>query len=173
MRTFIAIDTPEEISNHLKELQKEITEKATFPDKFHLTLKFLGEIKEKEVEAIKEILSKIKFKPFKLKLNKIGVFPNEKRINVVWISFKDNRDLINLQNDVHKATIDHKQDHPFSPHLTLARIKSVKDKKWFLDSLKHIKIKELEFTVDRFKLIKSELTPEGPVYTILSEVKGK
>jgi 2'-5' RNA ligase len=169
MRSFIAVEIPEEISDYLKELQKEIDEKATFPKHFHLTLKFLGEVKEKEAEQIKEDLKNIKFKPFELSLNKLGFFPDDKKIRVVWIGFKDNRDLIDLQNQVHKQTIDYKQDHPFSPHLTLARIKFVKDREEFLKKLRSLEIKEMKFNVDRFKLIKSELTPEGPVYEILEE----
>lgn len=169
MRTFIAIDVPEEISKYLKQLQKEINERASLPKTFHLTLKFLGEVRHIEAEKIKEELSKIKFKPFKLKLNKIGFFPDERNIRVVWVGFKDNRDLIDLQNQVNKATQDYKEDHPFSPHLTLARIKFVRDRKAFLESLKKIQVKDLEFTVNKFKLIKSELTPEYPIYTTLAE----
>ncbi len=169
MRLFIAIEVPDEVSNYLKQIQKEINEKSTKPKTFHITLKFLGEITEKEYKNIKENLSKIKFKPFKLKLNKIGFFPDERKIKVIWVGFKDNRELIKLQNQVENATKEYKQDHPFSPHLTLARIKFVKDKRAFIESLRKIQIDDLEFEVHNFKLVKSDLKPEGPVYTVLDE----
>lgn len=169
MRLFIAIEVPEEISDYFKELQKNIAERASLPKQFHLTLKFLGEITEKEVEVIKQNLVNIKFKKFKLTLNKIGFFPDEKKPRIVWIGFKDNRDLIDLQNQVNKATSSYKQDHEFSPHLTLARMKFIADKQGFLKKMKDIKIKELEFSVDSFKLIKSELTPKGPIYETIEK----
>ena len=61
------------------------------------------------------------------------------------------------------------RDTRFHPHLTLARIKFVKDKQDFMDKLNKIPVKELEFSVKSFKLIKSTLTPEGPVYEDVAE----
>jgi len=54
-------------------------------------------------------------------------------------------------------------------HLTIARVKKVKDKKLFLDELKKIKVQNLKFNVDKFYLISSNLRPEGPKYSILGE----
>ena len=57
----------------------------------------------------------------------------------------------------------------FMSHLTIARVKSVKDKKKFLDNLNNIEIPKISFVVDKFKLKKSILTPECPVYETLEE----
>lgn len=165
MRLFIAIDLDQE--DYFKQIQGQIPEaRATYPKMFHLTLKFLGEIDKKE-EIIKA-LDKIKFKPFRLKTTKIGIFPSEDYIKVVWLGLEENNDLIRLQEDIEKAleSFNFKKDHNFHPHITLARIKFIKQdqKKEFIDDLKQIKFAEKEFEVNEFKLIKSELTKQGPVY---------
>ena len=165
MRLFIAIDLDQE--DYFKQMPEQIPEvKATYPKIFHLTLKFLGETDKKQ--EIIQALEKIKFKPFKLKTTKIGVFPSENYIRVVWLGLGDNQDLKQLQEDIEKTLgpFKFKKDFDFHPHITLARIKFIKqeEKQDFINKLKQIKIPEKEFEVKEFKLIKSELTREGPVY---------
>jgi len=57
----------------------------------------------------------------------------------------------------------------FMSHLTIARVKNIQDKKEFLKSIGEIKIEKIRFRVDRFYLMKSELTSEGPGYSVLEE----
>ena len=166
MRLFIAIDLDQE--DYFKKIQEQIpVAKAAYPKSFHLTLKFLGETDKKE-EIIQK-LEKIKFKPFKLETTHIGVFPSENYIKVVWIGLEENKVLMKLQEDVEKALAEFnfKKDFDFHPHITLARIKFIKqeEKHDFVEKLKQIKFEKKEFEVKEFKLIKSELTREGPVYT--------
>jgi len=163
MRLFVAIDLDQE--DYFKEIQKKLPEaKASFPKTFHLTLKFLGETDKKE-EIIGK-LKEIKFKYFKLKTTHIGVFPSENYIRVVWLGLNNNNDLKKLQQDIESAleSFNFKRDFDFHPHITLARIKFLKDKENFVKKLKEIKFDEKEFQVKEFKLIKSELTREGPFY---------
>ena len=61
-----------------------------------------------------------------------------------------------------------KKDTRFHPHVTLARVKFVKDKQDFIKSLKEIKIEKKSFEITEFKLIKSTLTGEGPIYEDLA-----
>jgi len=165
MRLFVAIDLDQE--SYFQQIQEKIPEtKATYPKIFHLTLKFLGETDKQQ--EIAQALEKIKFKTFKLKTTKIGIFPSENYIRVVWLGLEDNNELKKLQQDVEKLLepFKFKKDHVFHPHITLARIKFIKpaQKKDFIEKLKQIKIEEKEFQVKEFKLIKSELTREGPIY---------
>ncbi|MBW2977473.1 RNA 2',3'-cyclic phosphodiesterase [Candidatus Woesearchaeota archaeon] len=165
MRLFVAIDLDQE--DYFKKIQEQIPEtKATYPKTYHLTLKFLGEI-DKQQEITKAI-ENIKFKPFKLKTTHIGVFPSENYIKVVWLGLEDNNDLKKLQQDIEKSleSFNFKKDFDFHPHITLARIKFIKqeEKQNFIEKLKQIKFEQKEFEVKEFKLIKSELTSEGPVY---------
>ena len=174
MRAFIAIEMPKEIKEILLDAQKQInTEEAKIrPAKaFHLTLKFLGEVEEKKTEEIKSALKEIKFKKFNTVLTEIGVFPNENYIRVVWVGLDDSESKItNLQKEIDSKMeiLGFKKDIRFHPHVTLARVKFVGDKERFIKNLKEIKIKKESFQITEFKLVKSVLTPEGPVYEDLA-----
>jgi len=174
MRLFIAIDLGNE--DYFNQIQGQLPEaKATYPKQFHLTLKFLGEIDKQE--DIIEALETTQFKPFRLKTTNIGVFPSENYIKVVWLGLEDNDDLRRLQEDIEKIleSFNFKKDHKFHPHITLARIKFIKQeqKEEFIDNLKQIKFAEKEFEVEEFKLIKSELTKQGPAYEDVAKFKPK
>ena len=173
MRLFIAIDFKNHES-YFKELQEQIpTDTATIKivNTFHLTLKFLGDVFEEKVEAVKQALSKVEFKPFELETKEIGVFPSPAYIKVVWVGFKENKTILDLQKQIEKVLEDFhfRKDFEFAPHLTLARVKFVKDKDKFVEALEKIKVKPVKEPVSEFKLIKSELTEEGPIYENLEE----
>ncbi len=168
MRLFIAIEL-EELADYFKQLQEKIPKvKATFPKQFHLTLKFLGEVEESKAGKIKEILGKIDFSHFKMKLSNTGVFPNEKFIRVVWVGLEDGEKITGLQQNIEDSLegMFKKEKRGFSPHITLARIKFIEDdkKEGFVEAIKSIGIEQKEVEVKSFKLIKSTLTKEGPVY---------
>lgn len=171
MRTFIAIDF-HSLEGYFKDLQKQIPAnlaKIKFTNTFHLTLRFLGEVSDSDIEKIKELLKEIKVKPFNVELSNIGVFPNENYIKVVWIGFEDNIDIINLQQKIENSLQSiFKKEKRFHPHITLGRVKFVKDKPKFVEALKEIKVEKKQFEVTQFKLIKSTLTSEGPIYEDLT-----
>ena len=83
MRSFIAVEVP--FFKGIEELQSSIEGKfkAVEKENMHLTLKFLGEISERDVEKIKEEVEKCKTQPFRLKFKGVGFFPNENYIKVV------------------------------------------------------------------------------------------
>ncbi len=173
MRVFIAVDIPEDVIEELKKAQKYLKEDNLKPVKdFHLTLKFLGEIPEPNVENVKDLLKQIKFKPFKAQLTSIGVFPNPNYVRIVWVGISP-ENFISLQRDVDNSLekIGFKKDKRFHPHLTLARVNFVKDKEGFKRILEDIKVEKKEFKVNEFKLIKSTLTREGPIYEDLEVFK--
>ena len=175
MRLFIAVEVPEEIQSYFLELQNHINKdlvKIVLTKSFHLTLKFLGEVDESKKEMIANFLKKIKFEPFSAELSNIGVFPDENYIRVAWIGLEPKDKIIRLQQAIDNALINiFPKDERFHPHITLGRVKFVKDKKEFITLLKKIKIEKKIFEVNEFRLIKSTLTPEGPVYEILNNFK--
>ena len=176
MRTFIAVFLPKEILDYLYEIQnklkKELPAKINWVAKknLHYTLKFLSSVDEKHINAIKERLSRIRFSLFKIKLDKIGVFPNESFIRVIWVGLKSKK-LIDLQKLVDYELLDlFPREQEFVAHLTLGRVKNVEDKEKFKKNLK-INIEEKEFKINEFCLVKSELHKEGAKYEILERFK--
>ncbi len=168
MRAFIAADF-NELSGYLQSLQNSLPKaKATFPKEFHLTLKFLGDITELQAEAVRKKLAQVRFVPFKANLSGLGVFPSEDFIKVVWAGIDDDGNFSRLQVLAENA-LGLKKDKGFQPHITLARIKFIeeKSKKEFAEALKQIAVEKKEIEIREFKLMKSTLTPEGPVYEVI------
>ncbi|MBD3355104.1 RNA 2',3'-cyclic phosphodiesterase [Candidatus Woesearchaeota archaeon] len=170
MRLFIALDL-KELEDYFKKIQKQIPAEPIAQIKpvssFHLTLKFLGEINNPD--EIKKSLEKIKMQGLKLKLSpKLGVFPSESYIKVVWVGLEENEDLIQLQKDIQKAVPHIRDDFKFLPHLTLARVKFIRNKEAFVKKIRSIKVDPKTVEIKKFKLIKSELTRKGAKYTDLT-----
>lgn len=169
MRTFIAIETPDNISAILAAIQEQFPKdaKLTLTQKpYHLTLKFLGEVDDNKLVNIKKVLKSIKFKRFSLTLDKLGFFPDENNPRVIWIGFKENKEVDELQNQIDDKLqkLDFPVDKGFHAHITFARLKYVRDKRTFKEKLQKLKIRKIEFKAGSFKLIKSTLTPKGPIY---------
>ena len=179
MRLFIAIDLPEEVKQSIEEIKTPLKNikgvKPVKKENIHLTLKFLGEVDDDKINKIIRALSQIKFKPFTLSLDKIGVFPDEKRIRVLWVNAEPEDPLKGLKQAIDKALPGFKDDHPFKNHLTFARIKyltSDNDKKKILELITNKQVDNKDFLVDKFKLYKSTLTPQGSIYEVLREFLG-
>lgn len=172
MRLFISIGLPKGIRDYLFDLHKNLTKDIAVINwvakkNIHLTLKFLGDVNEDKVEEIKYKLSEIKFEPFKTKLSGFGVFPSESYIRVLWVGL-DSREIFDIQDQVDEKLSDlFPKERGFTTHLTLGRVKAIKNKERFLDLIKKIKIEPFEFEISEINLIKSELTKEGPKYTVL------
>jgi 2'-5' RNA ligase len=173
-RCFIAIDLPREIQGEIMRLQKELsavktwTGKITEKENLHLTLKFLGEIPAAKLEVVKKRLREIKFPRFNSFVGNLGVFTKE-RVRIMWVHLIGN-ELLALQKWVDEALWDlFPKEKRFMSHLTIARVKSVKDKKLFLEEFEKIKTQNLKFETRDFRLIKSELGERGPKYTELEK----
>lgn len=166
MRSFIAIDIPEEIKSEIVKIQKKLSESGLFSGKLterenlHLTLKFLGELSEKEIEEVKSGLKNIKLEKFKASFGKLGVF-SESFIRIIWIELEN---CGKLQGEIDKKLEGlFAKENRFMSHLTIARVKKVEDRKKLIDEIEKIKINK-EFDVSEFKLKKSTLTEKGPIY---------
>ena len=172
MRLFIAFDISNEVKNYLKLVQTllpDVDSKLT--KSFHLTLRFLGECSEQETEKIKKQLKQIQFNPFSAHTTNLGVFPNENFIKVVWIGIEPGEIIIKIKEQLEKV-LKLQIDARFHPHITLQRIKFLKNKKEYLGKLKKIPLKEQKFYINSIKLIKSELTPQGPIYKVIEEINS-
>jgi len=171
MRVFIAIDIPDNVKEEILRIQKKLPEfsgKLTEKENLHLTLKFLGEISEQEVEKIKNKLKEIKLEKFDAGISEIGVF-NKNFIKIIWIKL-DNCEELQKEIDSKLENLFEKEER-FMSHLTIARVKNVKDKKKFISEIEKIKINKINFLVSSFKLKKSDLAGKKPVYEDILEVK--
>ena len=170
MRAFIAINLPKEVKDYLFDLQKDFKDfgKINFITKknIHLTLKFLGSIDGNKLKQIKEKLSKIKLKSFEVSLNSTGVFPNKDFMRVLWVNLNPKDKVLELAKNIDQELIEFSNKQEFSDHITLGRIKFLKNKQEFLKKLE-IKIKPIKFKVNSFELMKSDLSKDGPKYTVL------
>ena len=172
MRYFIAVELPKEVKSYLYEIEKKIGSsdakiKWVTKKNFHLTLKFLGNIEQERIEIIKKRLSSIKFNSIKAQLGKIGVFPNENKINTIWVSLEPGKEIKQLAMLIDSESMEVPMDHEFKSHLTLGRVKLVKFKEDLLEKLHEIEVEPLEFTIKEFKLMKSTLTKDGSKYEIV------
>lgn len=173
MRTFISIKLPPKILIKVKEIQDSLPEfsgKKTEIKNLHLTLKFLGEISSEKLEEVKAKLQEIDFFNFEAELKEVGFFDNPNN-GIVWVSLSN---CENLQRKI-DALLENlfARERRFMGHITIARVKEVKDKRSFIENLKKIKVPKLFFIVDKFYLIESQLNKEGPDYITIENYSLK
>lgn len=172
MRVFIAVDLPQEVKGELALVQRQLSSapaKMSLAHDFHLTLKFLGEIAPAKVDVVKSCLSRVSFKRFTASFSGIGVFPSESYVRVVWVGIEPEDEFMQLQKKIDDALDkEFPKEKGFKPHITLARVKFVSDKRQFQQQLQQIKIQNVKFAVDSFKLKRSTLSREGVVYEDLA-----
>ena len=179
MRAFVAVEiSNNNVINSIKKIQNKISidAKPVESKNFHFTLQFLGEISDEMSLKIIQALNTINFSCFDVNLKGIGAFPKPKFPRVIWIGTDENGGnmLIQLAKNVEKVLkpLGFCPDKPFIPHITIFRIKKkVGDITKELDSQKMIDFGMQE--VISFKLKKSDLTTNGPVYSDLEEFKAK
>lgn len=169
MRLFVAIPLPDDILEYLHSLQSKLPLYLIINKHIHLTLKFLGEVSLDLFEKIKENLSKVKFDSFSLTLNDIGFFPSEDFMRVFWLGVSPEENMIAIKKNIDFALKDFfPVEKNFKPHLTLARIKTLKDRSYFINKVKSLVIKKLSFDVNEFQLICSVLGKENKYEVLLS-----
>lgn len=171
-RLFIAIDLPQEVKQKLGTLSKSFDfphARWVKPENLHLTLKFLGRVKEEKVESITLTLKNLTadFPAFTLQTGKLGVFPSLKRARVVWIDLEGGRGeakkLAHLIDEKLSLLGFEKEEREFQPHITLARLK----KPTFLHSLPLVNW-SFSFLTKEIILFESVLKSTGPIYTPVS-----
>ena len=174
MRLFVALDIPEELKHKVLEIQKRFDSekldiKFVEPENLHITLKFLGEVHQKEIMNIEERIFKIvkEFSPFSINLHGVDYFGNKNYIRVLWINVKKGKEkLIEIINNLNQQlNYIRKDEHRPNPHLTIGRVRSGKNRERLLRILESVKDMKIgEIIVNEIKLKQSILTPKGPIY---------
>ncbi len=179
MRLFISIELPKEIRDYLEELKSTLRRlpakiKWVAKKNLHITLKFLGEVEDKKIEILKKRLENIKTNPFEIELSRIGFFPSSNYIRVIWVGVIPEENVIRLQRMIDGELIDmFPGEQRFEAHITIGRVKFIKDREKFVKELSDVRIKNIKFRVNNFKLMKSTLRREGPIYEEIASFELK
>lgn len=174
MRLFLSCNIPLKITTYLQSLAEQVsslnTATVTIPKQFDLTMKFFGDVSETAIPELCHRLESIHISPFEVALEKIHVF-DEERIRIVWVGVAPKEPLFSLHAAIEKALLPlFPQDDRFSPHITLARVKTVHNKKIFLEKLQSIEVEPLVFSIDQVILFQSTTTQNGAIHTALFTV---
>jgi 2'-5' RNA ligase len=141
---------------------------------FHFTLIFLGEVSD--VDTIKTKMQELQFEPFTLTYKGVGAFPKPSAAKIIWLGTDPagGQKLLGLANDVvaKMAELGFSADKPFSPHITIFRVKSAPVRIGDISAKYEGRIFGSDL-VDRVHLKKSDLTPSGPVYSNIYTVEAK
>ena len=181
IRTFIAVELPQEIQDRLRQLQDNL--RASMPDvrwtkhgNIHLTLNFLGDMPISRIDEISKALRNItsQFSPFAISLAGIGAFPNSRQPRIVWVGIEKGAErlteIAKLIETSMKSLGFPREKRPFSPHLTVGRIRRLTKPAIMTESLERSEVGEIgEFVINRISFIKSQLDPSGSIYTTLAE----
>ncbi len=184
IRTFLAIEIPKEILDQFERVQYRLGRSMTGvirwakPGSIHLTLKFFGNITERDIRNITDALQAQApaLAPVPVAIGTLGVFPNLSRPRVLWVGMTEGvQELSALQAQVETALEAQgftREERPFRPHLTIGRMKAerridgldkaIEDHKGFAAGT---------FTAAEMILFRSDLKPTGPVYTPLAKFK--
>lgn len=195
LRAFISVNIPStpEIDDTLRDLAGCVRGVTWVKrENLHFTLKFLGQVEEKSVGGISAALRDVSARhaPFSISFKSVGAFPNVIRPRVVWIGMEEIRiapvglsmhgsgTMAAIQADIEDALAPlgfKKEERPFSPHLTIGRAKNREGQNLTANKILAEKIglsKGLNygtFEVSSICLMRSDLLPMGPRYTVIEE----
>jgi 2'-5' RNA ligase len=186
IRSFVAIELPDEAKGGLARLRRELKRdehrfvKWVDAGGIHLTLKFLGNIPSRRVTEITEAMQRAVqgLAPFHVEISGLGAFPSLKQPRVVWVAVSGALDRLSaLQQSVDSALATlgfAREERPFVPHLTVARVRegaSASERGRFGELVGSATFEgRYHVEVEAVRLMRSQLTPAGAIYTCLSMV---
>jgi RNA 2',3'-cyclic 3'-phosphodiesterase len=177
MRLFIAVELPDHIRSALGIVQHELrpltnTARWVAPESIHITLKFLGEVRDKRLEEIHFALKGLSWKPFPITVRGVGFFPGTRSPRVFWAGMEapTMKELAEQLDHRMEPLGFEKEKRAFRPHITLARAKNTRIDTSLVSAATPFNEHEFgSFTVDRVFLFKSTLKPGGAVYEKVKE----
>lgn len=182
MRAFLAINLPPALQSQIHRDAEPLRAAAPLVtwvrrELLHFTVKFLGEISAGHVNLIRSTLGSVAstHHPFSMQLSGTGTFPNFHNPRVVWIGVKPHRTVFALAEDVEEACelLGFERDaRGFSPHLTIGRVKRALSHAMAGALERAALAPRAEYVVDveSLDLMRSDLTPTGPSYTVLASM---
>jgi RNA 2',3'-cyclic 3'-phosphodiesterase len=169
MRLFVALAVPDSVAQSLLLIQGGVPgARWQSREQLHLTLRFIGEVDGSTAAALDDAMAGIHAPAFEMQLHAVGQFGN-KQPHALWAAARPNPALDHLQRKVDSAIrrVGQPQDqHKFTPHVTLARLRHPEVEKVTEWLVYHALYTSTEFTVGAFGLYSSKLTSDGSVYRV-------
>jgi len=171
-RLFVAIDLPDSVKCEIAALTSRLAGvRLVLPEQLHLTLRFIGEVEEQTMLAIKDSLAAAKSPPLTLSLSGAGYFPRGTHPRVLWIGLTPDRLLLQLQAEVERAVQAAGipgDARPFTPHITIARTKEGGRLETIEFARRHASFCSSPFRTDSFHLYRSIFCNQKVSHSIIS-----
>jgi RNA 2',3'-cyclic 3'-phosphodiesterase len=185
LRAFLALCLPERAVDIAALVQEELVDrfgehdvKWVAPENLHITLRFFGDLDRSQVDSVRELMHQMAGNGVKVANSNrcgldtgwadLGVFPNSRRPSVIWLGLRDDSFLLaglaaSVNEQLESAGFG-SADKPFKAHVTLGRVRRGRTISW-QEVSNRLTIPREAFSIRQIVLIKSLLTPQGPVYT--------
>lgn len=183
-RVFVAIDISDfarlKASEYIESLQKESSnvrvnwEKSA---KLHLTLKFLGDINDEQLDKLIDAAERTarEISSFKMRIEGTGVFPSPKNARILWLGLKDEQGSLRKLNEILEKECERegfeREKRNFKAHLTIGRLKEKSDE--LVKRHLQTDFEPVEFEASEIVIYQSVLQPTGSIYSVISRHKFK
>ena len=181
-RTFCAIELGAEVraqlADHAQRLRDTVPDASASwakPENVHLTLKFFGNVAKEKLTRVSDAATRAAgaFGPFAIRIGGTGVFPRRSRPQVLWVGVEDSSGQLSaLQQRLEEEFAREgfaKEDRGFRPHLTIARLRRPEDARPLAEAHIQTKFDFTEIGVTELVLFRSQLSPKGSTYTVISK----
>ncbi|HEV3142435.1 MAG TPA: RNA 2',3'-cyclic phosphodiesterase [Gemmataceae bacterium] len=184
MRTFIGVPLTPTIRAKLVALQEDLAESSVAvkwvePENLHVTMLFLGEVDSREVltvcKTVEEVVAMMD--PFSMRVAGVGCFPNLRRPRTIWAGIEQgSQELTELHDALEAPLMEQgcyrREDRAFTPHITLGRVRGESNTRALVEALsQQADWFAGQMTVTEIHVMSSELTKDGPAYTVMSRAR--
>jgi len=180
VRCFVSVDIEDQgLLDALGEAQRGLENtgadlKCVERENIHITMRFLGDVREGLVGELQRLISGMEFEPFRVELRGLGAFPRLSRPRVVWVGISDGvEELKGIFRRLEPELVGmgfRPEGRGFSPHITVARVRSGRNRERLVEEVTtHADEVFGEMEFEHIRLKKSVLTPRGPIYSTIAE----
>ncbi len=181
VRAFLSIDIEgQSLLSQIQNIQQKLDlsaakMKIVKSENIHFTLLFFGDTPLARLDQIRASLERIKITPFEIEIAGVGAFPNRRRPRVIWIGVAHNASkILSLKDEIDSSLLEldyQPEKRKYTPHATIARVRHVKDSKRIADNLEYLSNEMIgTMSVNKVTMMKSTLTPSGPIYESLWQI---
>ncbi len=178
IRSFLAFELPQDIRKVVVQVSGELRKSPldvrwVKPKNIHLTVVFLGNIREDEIPSLRDAAEKVclSFDPFSVSLKGVGCFPNRRKPRVLWVGLDGDIERMGSLRDSLQESLRpfgvKQEKRAFRPHLTLGRFRRIGKALKHLEALiaEHESLTTPECPLNELILFRSDLKPSGAVYS--------